>query len=731
MPSGAFGGADYRQTVTLALQAQGADSLTIVRDGIAAVQNQLGVLNQMQAEGLGPREYIKHLQTLGGELKKLQQMELGIVQTFEAGQRAKIDALAREERAVMEAAEAEKQAAGDAMRARIDAMARAERAREQFHRQAILDAGEAQRARIDAYAREDSAREQYHRKEILESGESMRARIEGYARAEQAQEKINAQSLADQQKYFSSINAMARGADNPLPKYFKDTQVATAGASGALGGFASQADMAAAKSRNMSFGLMSIAYAMDDVRYGIGAVINNVPMLAAAFGASPAWAASIAMVSIAVYEIGKAITPVAKQYMADVGLMTDHTKDMVVTVQDAKTKLEALEEKPYKLEVDYRAIDDATRQLDEMEKRLGAFNAAKGGDTQADMAKQAGAVARGYMGGSEGLFKAVAEQAIATGTAPITADQKWKREQYAFDVATYKRDVAAGQPWQQVNLDRAQLKLDEVNAEIAKAQGEHAQQQVGAFLRGEPAAIQRMQGMALAAPARFAAIGPGGLTAAEAIRDLPATVQEAARRAEAEAEDKRLQDTERDITAQYNKRKQRERKAANDLDQKIRQENQAEEASIDTAQESARLAARGQTKDAKTEAKEARDAARDARNAQLTPAQQKRQTEMGYGQEFQSRGRRLGIPISGDQATAAGRDIAGMVGQGADVDSAMQQALANLSSLVNRQNMTMLRSQAGWEQLNGIVGQATIQLQMIEMQQRRATINTRTNNVHP
>lgn len=181
-----FGG-DYRQNVVLALQAQGDDALTRVRDALQEVSNKLAVLEQ-QYDGTNSAGYVRTVQALGKELQNLQKLELGLIQTSEEATRARIDGYARQERAAQQLAEAEAQAAGDALRVRIDAYARIERAAEQAAAAERQAAGDALRARIEAYAREESAAaaaaarvNQLVSAEVQGAGDVKRARIDAYA----------------------------------------------------------------------------------------------------------------------------------------------------------------------------------------------------------------------------------------------------------------------------------------------------------------------------------------------------------------------------------------------------------------------------------------------------------------------------------------------------------------------------------------------------------------------
>ena len=185
------------------------------------------------------------------------------------------------------------------------------------------------------------------------------------------------------------------------------------------------------------------------------------------------------------------------------------------------------------------------------------------------MARQAKDVAQQYAGGSGNLMKAVAESEAAAGISHGTEEQEWRRKSRTAWVRQF-REAAGNDPLSPAYIgnmkaaERYQRQLDDVNEEIRKANVGAAQMEVGAFLTGDPLAIRRMQGRARQAPGRFAGVGPGGVTAAEAIANLPPSMEEAQRRSAADEDAKRLDDEEKELSERFKKRRQREKKARDD-----------------------------------------------------------------------------------------------------------------------------------------------------------------------
>lgn len=242
--------------------------------------------------------------------------------------------------------EARLQAALGAMEAR-DNQVRAQQATDEMERiQKVRDAdikalGDRAQARAKFERQVDDAIKSNRQAE----GDAMKARIDGYVRAETSTKAWN----DAQEKLAASTK-----------------------------GGMSATEKAANESKRFGQNMMSVAYAMDDVRYGFGAVVNNIPMLAMAAGASALWAANIAIVGIGVYELGKFLAPVVK----DMGLLDQGVKHFVPTVEELQEKLKSLEGIKIKLPIDYQSITNARRELARLTEEQSTYNALKGKKTK-------------------------------------------------------------------------------------------------------------------------------------------------------------------------------------------------------------------------------------------------------------------------------------------------------------------------------------------------------------
>lgn len=411
---------DYRQTVTLALQAQGADALTIVRDGIAAVEAEMAVLNQMQAEGLGPREYIAKLNSLGAELGKLQKMELGLTQTLEAETRTRIDLIAREERARMEAAEAARTAAGEALRARIDAYAREERAleslRSQLSRNAELRDKEAQA-------------EAFMTRQTVELAAAMEGLAESERKAATYSFFANPQGNA--------IGKTAREVDDLTQSMLastRTTQVASGGLVGfaqnlrgfgstagsaakSMDGYNSAGDRMTATNKQGAYALLNIAHAAQDAQYGFAAVLNNIPLIVAGMGGSAGLSGAVLLAGVGINVFSDHLTAMGRK----LGYLSDPLKDARNDVAGLASQIEALNAKPFKLADDYKAIERLEDRLRSLTKATKEYDALKDRDPKKTKdAKEILGEGIAEGGGASNLEKAIIEIKRRDGT--YTAD---------------------------------------------------------------------------------------------------------------------------------------------------------------------------------------------------------------------------------------------------------------------------------------------------------------------
>jgi hypothetical protein len=475
--------------------------------------------------------------------------------------RAKIDAIARAERVAEQAAASQKAAVGEAMREKIEAYANAEREAESddkkrayAHAELMQQLGDEKRARIDAaVAAEDSAK---RARQVV--GEEMRARIDAFVATEQAAE------TAAKKRDQSGVQATR--ATKEQIQALKDLGViqntvatGTGNATKNVGGFATEADRAADKAKKMGYGMMNVANAAQDLQYGLGAVLNNIPLVAMAFGASPQWAAGIMVSAVAMDTLSRHSGITFNQILRDTGLAIDTSKLFGQSIAEITAKLDILKNKPHKIDLDYQRITDAERLLEVMEARLSSFNSARRDNLTEEAAKSASEATHAYGGGSEEMKKSILAYNQARGYQ-VNPKLAKEAEDAEKEYQESKNSPYAGQAGPGY-LSGMQGRATELRDSLKKAQDEDARQTVGAFNLGDFEAIQKVQAMAKQNPKMFGRVGPGGVTAAEAIANLPSSSVETLRRIDQDEDERRREEHEQDTTSNLKDSRQRKAKA--------------------------------------------------------------------------------------------------------------------------------------------------------------------------
>ncbi len=123
---------------------------------------------------------------------------------------------------------------------------------------------------------------------------------------------------------------------------------------------------------NLSYAMLHVSHGLQDLQYGWGAFVNNIPLIVTSLGGGAGLAGTVMLVGTA----ANVSLPQIRDFAREVGLLEDPTKRVSGTVKEMQDKLKALEEKPYKLEVDYQAIRNAEEEVTLLEKRVQAAKSA-------------------------------------------------------------------------------------------------------------------------------------------------------------------------------------------------------------------------------------------------------------------------------------------------------------------------------------------------------------------
>ena len=114
--------------------------------------------------------------------------------------------------------------------------------------------------------------------------------------------------------------------------------------------------------------MLHVSHGVQDLQYGWGAFVNNIPLIVTSLGGGPGLAGALMIIGTGI----NILMPQIKEFARSVGLIDDPGKRAAGTLKDMEDRLKRLQDKPYKLAVDYKAIDDATKQVEILEARIAA-----------------------------------------------------------------------------------------------------------------------------------------------------------------------------------------------------------------------------------------------------------------------------------------------------------------------------------------------------------------------
>lgn len=286
--------------------------------------------------------------------------------------------------------------------------------------------------------------------------------------------------------------------------------------------------------------LLFVSYAAQDLyQGGFSAILNNIPQLAMAFGASTPVMASMAIGALGLDVAFKTLGPTVRQLAVDLGALDDPTKAFVTNTDQASARLEALTHKPWKVDVDYKDIEEAKKEVDALRKAFAAYEAGRVSAAQRDMASQATDVTGKFLGGTEKLRDVLL---LAAGAGKFDLGEPADGEKGA----AYRRLLAElkdleaklANPDAMLNPEdpfavrNAEQRAAAIRNELTQSRKELAMAAAGRFSLGDEKTVAQVQALARDEPGLFGHIGPGGKTGATAVADLPPTQAEAERRAE-------------------------------------------------------------------------------------------------------------------------------------------------------------------------------------------------------
>lgn len=138
-------------------------------------------------------------------------------------------------------------------------------------------------------------------------------------------------------------------------------------------GFKTDAEEAAEASKRFSYGILHVAHAIQDLQYGFGAVLNNIPLVVQAMGGSAGLAGGVMMAGVAVTVFGDKL----KGFATSLGLMGDQVATAKLDMAGLEETIKQFEAKPMMFRVDYADLRMAREQLAQLKKEESDFQALK------------------------------------------------------------------------------------------------------------------------------------------------------------------------------------------------------------------------------------------------------------------------------------------------------------------------------------------------------------------
>ncbi len=120
-------------------------------------------------------------------------------------------------------------------------------------------------------------------------------------------------------------------------------------------------EKAAKGSRNMGGAALEASRALEDLQYGIGGVLNNLPGLVAQLGGGAGLAGAISLLAIGATQVAKH-WPELMELFGNTKPIQDATAD----IKDLEKEIKALEDKKVKVAVDYADIERAKKELKDL-----------------------------------------------------------------------------------------------------------------------------------------------------------------------------------------------------------------------------------------------------------------------------------------------------------------------------------------------------------------------------
>lgn len=665
---------------------------------------------QQVAEDSAMEQHLREQAEIQEALRKLEERSASERVQNEAETRKALEAGTDAVRERMKAIEEARMAEGKAMRERIEAYAREERRDEQDLADRRRRYGDYLRARIEAHARLDEYNEEQRAKEKARMEEELKA-AESLANQKALYERLAKKQLNDEQvknleRLTVSIKDTTKFTDEFVQKF------------NSIEGGLTRSEQ---KSKQAAMGFLALAHAAQDAQYGFGAVINNIPQITYAFTQqieglekySMAISGGAMLIGVAINTLGPKLISFSTDFARSVGIMEDPAKKFAITSEDLKAKLQALTDKPFKVAVDYEAIERTTKQIERLEQATRTYQDLLNKPTSVE--EESGKLVKEALdagGGMKNVDRAIRDAMRRQGNLVIRTPNVDEFEASKRELESIEKRMSGplSSPQEAISLANRRATLEPRIRELEQKIKQETDNRIAGIISdaasGKGDAIQNLFDLYMGNKDIFQRAGVGNPFAAGLLGAMPENVRAA-------------RDNEAFIKRQEDEAK-RAKSRENDLIDDLNRQGKSHDPEIDAWQKKMKMIKdwvqdeydvdfRLKRATEKEQGKAERAGIRDQNaNARENRAAAKALSELEKAAQIQDLARKFeAAGFAPDAAKEGGRLAAQRINRGDNPQAAME--------LVYRQ---MIKSAAQQEQALGLLGQATQIMMMLEQRDR-------------
>lgn len=302
-----------------------------------------------------------------------------------------------------------------------------------------------------------------------------------------------------------------------------------------ISGIGTVADHSHEKANKFGYAILNISHAFQDLQYGIGAVLNNIPLVMTSLGFGPGAAGAVMALGVT----AEVVRGQMGSLSAALGLADDPAKKLGASIAEVQEKVKALSGKTIMFAADFKDLDEAEKRLERLQKLKALVEGTKETDAEKSLSQVAQGIVTAKAGGSKAVAKAVGEIEATRGVehgsqmdVNIVANSQDQIDRINKDIAANNYDwrnpigVAQQMGAQQLMLMELTRRRDAAAERLKGAREGFVGEETGKFLAGDPEAIKRMKNRVAQFPGAFTFEG------GQAIAAMPGSPEEMQARAD-------------------------------------------------------------------------------------------------------------------------------------------------------------------------------------------------------